>query len=101
MTDGELLRTLLESPKLSELEREAFDSMLEYLDGGKNRELSPKQRDWARSAGIAKGIISDEAENLWSSGKVPRGIPTKKTRGEEIAASVLAQRPMLPPGRRA
>jgi hypothetical protein len=99
MTDRDLLAALLESTKLTELELEAFTSMADWLDGGKHRQLSTKQREWAHGVAVERNLVADE--NLFSSGKVPRGIPMKKTRGEEIAVSILNQRPLAPPGRTA
>lgn len=102
MTDRELLHAILEAPRLTEREREAFQDMLDWLDGPDspdNVTLSAKQREWASAVALAHGLVTEETQNLWSSGKVPRGIQTKKTRGEEKAAAVLANKPLRPPGR--
>ncbi|HMJ56687.1 MAG TPA: hypothetical protein VK540_31680 [Polyangiaceae bacterium] len=100
MTDRDIIAALVECQVLSDWEAEAFASMQEWLDGHKDRGLSPKQRDVAKAAAIAKGLWVEPSCNLFSSGKVPIGIPPKKTRGEEFAATVLATRPLCPPGRR-
>lgn len=100
MTDRDLLATLLDSGKLSETEQQAFDSMADWLDSREGRQLSEAQRKWAKAIALAKGLIAEETQNLFSSGKVPRGVPTKKTDGELKAAAVLRDRPLAPPGRR-
>jgi hypothetical protein len=82
VTDRDLIAALLESSSLDELHREAFSSMSDWLDGGSKRELSTKQREWALGVAEQHGIVAEESRNLFSSGKVPRGIPTRKTDGE-------------------
>lgn len=101
MTDRDLIDALVGHADCSDWEEEAFSSMQEWLADNKDRGLSPKQREVAKAAAIAKGLWVEPSCNLFSSGKVPIGIPTKKTRGEEFAATVLATRPLCPPGRRA
>lgn len=99
MTDRALIAALLDCENLTEWEEEAFTSMREWLDGGEHRSLSDRQREVAKRAALQKNVWVEESANLWSSGKVPRGIPTKKSDGEMRAADVLANRPMRPPGR--
>lgn len=101
MTDRELLNALLETRGLSEREVEAFTSMRDWLDSGENRTLSARQREWAQAVSKAHNLLVEEVQNLWSEGKMPRGIPTPKTPGEERAAVVLANRPLRPPRRSA
>ena len=100
-SDRELLSELLELPSLSETQREAFQDMAEYLDGGDTRKLTVKQHNWVRSASVAAGIVADEALNLFSSGRVPVGIATPKSAGELAAIRTLSVRPAKPPGRSA
>jgi hypothetical protein len=97
--DAELIDTILECRGLTEREREAFESMRDWLDQGEGRGLSAKRREWALAVATAQNLVAEETQNLWSEGKVPRGIVTKKTRGEEAAAKVLANRPSRPPRR--
>lgn len=100
MTDRELLSELIDSGKLSDDEQTSFESMFDWIVSRDGRQLSEAQRKWVRAIGLAKGVIAEEAQNLFSSGKVPVGIATKKTDGELKAAEILARRPLAPPGRR-
>jgi hypothetical protein len=101
MTDRDIIAALLECQPLSEWEEEAFQAMRDWLDGGEERSLSERQREVATKAAHDKGVWSEPAANLWSSGKVPRGILMPKTDGEKRAAAVLGNRPTRPPGRSA
>jgi hypothetical protein len=101
VTDRELIAALIGCATLTEWEEEAFHSMKEWLDGGENRSLSERQREVATKAAHDKGVWIEPSANLWSSGKVPRGIVTPKTDGEKRAAAVLKDRPTRPPGRSA
>ena len=101
MTDRELIAALLGCENLTEWEEEAFASMDGWLDSDENHSLSQRQREIAKQAAIAKNVWVEPASNLWSSGKVPRGIVTKKTDGEKFAATVLARKVTRPPGRSA
>ena len=89
--DRDVLAGLLELTTLSENQREAFEGMIEWLDGGPKRRLTVKQHTWVQSAAVAANIVVDEAQNLHSAGLVPLGIATPKTPGEKFAASVLAR----------
>jgi hypothetical protein len=99
VSDRALLDRLLEAELSDEYAERAFGEMAEWLAGGESRRLSEKQRAWAENVAKAKELIDDEAQNLWSSGAVPIGIVTKKTRGEAFAASILSNRPLAPPRR--
>ena len=89
--DRDVLAGLLELTTLSENQREAFEGMIEWLDGGASRKLTVKQHTWVRSAAVAANLIVDDALNLHSNGLVPAGIPMPKTPGEKFAANVLAR----------
>lgn len=92
-----LLSELL-TTDLPEVEQQAFTTMLDQLHGG--RPLSERQQKWVRGFAEARGVVAEEAQNLWSRGLVPQGIASKPTAGEAFAASVLSRRPLAPPGRR-
>jgi hypothetical protein len=72
---------------------EAFTRMLEDLECGKWSQLTEKQRGWV--GGIIEQVFDEPAYlNLFSSGKVPRGLR------EVPDPPALAHRPLKPPGRR-
>lgn len=99
MTDHELIAALLQCSSLNDWEQEAFESMKEWLDGHKCRGLSDRQREIAKATALSKGVYVEASQNLFSSGKVPRGIAGPKTRGENFAESVLRNKPARPPTR--
>lgn len=91
--DLAMLRRLVDdyATDLSDLERDAFDDMLEQLTSGAFGVLTAKQRDWAKTVAERVGAVG--YDNLVSSGRVPRGreVPTP---------AVLQRLPLKPPGRR-
>lgn len=91
-TDFELLKALVEHDGLSSKEREAFESMLHRSKDGRF-ELSPAQRRWVEDAYRKYELDADEAQNLVSSGQVPRGREVK-------FPFETMPRPLKPPGRR-
>ena len=74
-TDFEMLRALVEHDGLTDKEREAFESMKARSRDGKFP-LSPAQREWVKSAYKKYELDAGEAQNLVSTGQVPRGKPT-------------------------
>lgn len=89
-----MLTRLLASEDLPDHEREAFQGMLERMGEWPDATLSPKQGSWARDVFERLELDVDEgAQNLWSSGKVPRGKPVE-------TPPVLLNRPLKPPTRR-
>lgn len=74
---------------------EPFSSMVDDLTASKWPSLTERQRAWVRGV---HGRLFDEPqyENLWSSGKVPRG-----NYGKTPTPEVLQRRPLKPPGGRA
>lgn len=89
-TDLELLKALTECDALSDKEREAFESMLVRSKGGRV-ELTSAQRQWVEDA-YKKYDLDVEAQNLVSSGQVPRGREVK-------FPFESMPRPLKPPGR--
>ena len=76
---------------LSFSEVEAFEDMVERLENGQQKTLSPKQREWAARRVDELGV---EAETPAERNKnVPRG-------GKVQLAPALGDRPLKPPGRR-
>jgi len=94
--DAEILRECIAWAKSNEGGFEeadwldAFESML-----ARDRALSDKQRAWVKDV-HERLDLGTHYENLWSSGKVPRG--TISTPVPEVLKRPL---PMKPPGRRA
>jgi hypothetical protein len=73
----------------------AFQRMADDLDSGRWSQLTEKQSAWVR--GVHEKLFdSPKYENLWSSGKVPRG-----SYGKTPTPEVLLRRPLKPPGGRA
>jgi hypothetical protein len=69
----------------------AFENMLQRVSAS-GRELTPSQRSWVRD--IHEKVFDEpRCENLFSSGKVPRGR-------EVDTPEVLRNLPLKPPGRR-
>ncbi len=89
-TDFELLRALTECDALTDKEREAFGSMFSAVKA--KRELTGAQRKWAEDAYKKYELDADEAQNLVSSGQVPRGREVK-------FPFETMPRPLKPPGR--
>lgn len=90
-TDLELLKALVECDALSDKEREAFESMLGRSKGGRF-ELTSAQRQWVEDAYRKHDLDAGEAQNLVSSGQVPRG--------REVTFPFESMpRPLKPPGR--
>jgi hypothetical protein len=89
--DLDLLTSVLEKDDLSDSVRAAFEDMQFKVD---RYPLSKKQRAWARAIldGDKYDPEPDECQNLWSSGKVPKGndVPTP---------AVLLNLPKKPPMR--
>jgi len=89
--DIKLLESVLdEDLELTEEEQIMFDGLLDFLKGSPSRSLSKKQRNKLQAS---YDRSHPEYENLYSSGKVPKGkdIPTPP---------VLQNLPKFPPGRR-
>lgn len=86
--DLSLLSKALHEAELDKSTRDAFESMLERLEDGRQVQLSAKQREW-----INDKLGNPTYLNLVSSGKVSKGreVPTP---------AVLLNRPLKPPGRR-
>ena len=90
--DQDLLRKAVECSEIKEHEKELFGKWLEELEDGERHVLSMRQRLWANDV-----IDRDEprAENLISSGLVPRG--------REVPVPEVLRRenlPLKPPGRK-
>lgn len=103
--DRSMLRSLEGDKRLGDAEREAFASMLDALEAGQQR-LTVPQRDWVRDRCEDLGLLPDEgAQNLWSSGRVPRGTADKTARQLEAGVATIRgrefklERPLRPPGR--
>jgi hypothetical protein len=95
MTDVEYLRALLADDRLTDDEREAFESMQDFASRTR-RPLTVKQSSWAR--GVAARLELDTAEltgPAFASGAIPRGRPVDMP-------DVLRVDPkkILPPGRK-
>ena len=73
---------------------EPFRRMLDDLESGKWPVLTDKQRVWVNGI-YDKVFDAPQYENLFSSGKVPRG-----TIGKTPTPTVLQNLPKKPPGRR-
>lgn len=70
-----------------------FCSMVEKIDSGKWTYLTDRQRGWVR--GVYEKLFDEpQYDNLWSSGKVPKG-----NYGKTPTPEVLLKRPLKPPGR--
>lgn len=92
MTDLEYLRRLLADERLSDDEREAFESMYERASLG--RVLSPKQVSWIRGVAARLELDADEMTGpAFASGAIPVGRPVE-------TPAVLRHLPKTPPGRR-
>jgi hypothetical protein len=89
MTDLELLADALENGNINDDTRDAFLEMRESILNGDRDSLTDRQRKWVRGS---LGVI--EYENLWSSGKVPRGA-------EVPLPPALQNLPTRTPGRKA
>ena len=103
--DREMLESLLADRRLTPEEREAFAGMLERLKDGAQHCLTSPQREWARDRCEDLELLGEAAQNLWSSGRVPRGIPDKSARQLESGTATIRgrefklERPLRPPGR--
>lgn len=91
LSEFEMLKALCEHDGLTDKEREAFESMLARTKGGRFP-LSPAQKDWVDGA-YRKHELDAGAQNLVSSGQVPRGKETN------FPFETMA-RPLRPPGRK-
>jgi hypothetical protein len=91
LSEFEMLKALCEHDALTDKEREAFESMMARSKGGRFP-LSPAQRDWVEGAYKKHELDAGEAQNLVSSGQVPRGKPTNFPFETMV-------RPLKPPGR--
>jgi len=91
VSEFEMLKALCEHDGLTDKEREAFESMLARTKGGRFP-LSPAQRDWVDGAYRKHELDAGEAQNLVSSGQVPRGKETN-------FPFESMPRPLKPPGR--
>lgn len=67
LTDQQILTALVDSEKLTDVQAEAFTTMLDTVSGG--RSLSRAQRQWAKDIHQQLGLEIPVA-NLVSSGKV-------------------------------
>lgn len=92
-TEKDMLFKLLKDERLKDDEREAFEGMQSFLNGGSDRKLSRKQAEWVKDRYEKLELDSDDAMNLFSSGKVPRG--------KEVPPPFdISKRPLRPPGRK-
>jgi hypothetical protein len=92
VSEFEMLKALCEHDGLTDKEREAFESMMARTKGGRFP-LSPAQKDWVEGAYKKHELDAGEAQNLVSSGQVPRGKETN------FPFETMA-RPLKPPGRK-
>lgn len=104
--DREMLRALLDDGCLGDAERAAFAGMLDALTERGQERLTVPQRDWVRDRAEDLGHLPDAGSaNLWSAGKVPRGIADKTARQLESGTATIRgrefklERPLRPPGR--
>jgi hypothetical protein len=96
-TEEDMLRALLQvEAKLHEREPEAFADMLRLVHDGKVTKLSKPQRAWVVRRYEELDLGVEDAQNLYSAGKVPDGIPEPGARHFETM-----QRPAVPPHRMA
>lgn len=94
-SDESMLRVLMASGRLSDVEERAFSDMLEKLKNGRRGELYPDQRSWAEGRYKALELDAEEPSlNLVSSGVVPETMSRVKHDFE------MMPRPKAPPGRR-
>lgn len=91
-TDFEMLRALVEHDGLTDKEREAFESMKARSRDGR-LPLTSAQREWVKGAYKKYELDAGEAQNLVSSGQVPRGK-------EVTFPFETMPRPLKPPGRK-
>jgi len=89
-----MLKALLDTERLNDVERAAFTDMLGWLEDHEEARLTMKRREWVEGRFEALELDAETgSQNLVSSGAVPRG--------REVAmAPVLHNRPLSPPGRR-
>lgn len=86
-----MLRSLCDYDGLTDKERSAFSSMFGVVRSGKS--LTSAQRDWVESSYKKYELDAANAQNLVSSGQVPRGKEVK-------FPFETMPRPLKPPGRK-
>lgn len=91
--DLELVRLVVASPELRDMEREVFEKWQDALERGSIHQLSEKQRQWIRDVAARLNLLDEQALNLWSSGKVMAGRQVE-------TPAVLRELPKAPPRRR-
>lgn len=78
-------------------ERAGFQGMLNYLATHKNKELTPRQREWLQEVEEKLGCDTPPEEYMFSSGKVPRESYHDP---HPVPDVLLKPLPMKPPGRK-
>ena len=101
MSDRELLQEVLARDEaLSQVELQAFTSMLEAIEAGTYAGMTEKQRVWAKGVAERLGLDCGEpkpAENLVSSGKVKVTLVERANLQQFLGSLPKA---LLPPHRR-
>lgn len=92
-----LLKSVLEDPeRIAIHEQEAFGDMLADLEG-RRKALTRSQYEWVSKVADRVGV-AEPAQNLYSSGKVPEGLPRRERLLPFEQPGYV--KPTKPPGRR-
>lgn len=97
--DRALLKDLL-AAELGADERQAFQSMADYLSAHVSDSLKRRQRGWVQARHNELELDAGEALNLHSAGLVPDGLSRKGEDGKRVPLPYETMtRPKYPPGR--